>query len=982
MASILDQYEYAQTAVSSPASRTIQEPLGPGFIDARFDNVEIPIFSKKKINFKPDDSITHLTVSNNFLVMAMANGIIMRLDLEHPDEPERVEIFKAGEEKIYKIFLDPTGRHLIISLVSTENLYLSRNSKKAKPIGRLKGHHIDSVGWNWQNASETTTGAILLGSNKGLIFETELSANDDSRFWQGNLDQYLRQLFSLSRDQGDIEPVTGLEFDRMPSDSMTEYQYYILATTPRRLYQFIGSVSKSSEPPMFQHLFQQYEAEKVQFQELPGDFGHSELKLYFPKFRDPAKIFAWMAGPGVYYGTIDTSGKLGAYQVTTNQMLMRYPKDPETKSAYPCAMVLTEFHTLLLFPDRLKAFCMLNEQQIYEDFFPDRFGKLLGLCRDPLKGSIWVYTSQNVFKYKVTAESRDVWQMYLDKGEFELAKEYCRDNLVHLDKVFSKQAETLFSEEKYLESAEMYAQTQNSFEEVALKFIRLDNKDALRKFLHKKLDSLRVQDKTQMTMLVTWLIEIYLNQLGELKEQQLESSPRYQKLQMEFQSFLKLTRIKECVSHNKNVVYDLIASHGDVEDLVFFAALMQDYEKVISHHIQYDNYKAALGLLEKQTDVELFYKFSPLLIQYTPVETVSAWIKQGSKLEAKRLIPALVQYEHEKYREQGNEVIKYLEFCVNVLRNHDQAIHNYLLSLYAKLQPQKLIGYLEDQDKELEKNGLCYDLKFALRLCSEHGLKRECVHIYSLMGLYEEAVDLALQVDVELAKNEACKLDEDDVELRKKLWLKIARHVVEDEKDVKRAMEFLHECDLLKIEDILPFFPDFVTIDHFKDAIITSLQAYNSHIDTLKEEMDEATGSAEEIRKEIHGFRNKFAQVKAQDKCTTCGFPLMSRAFYLFPCQHKFHSDCLIAEVLPNLTSKIRSRVEELQRKLAERDESRHSSVIGRPEITTSSKLDVKAELDDLVASECIYCGQFMIMSIDKPFINVEDDEELLQGWQ
>ena len=33
---------------------------------------------------------------------------------------------------------------------------------------------------------------------------------------------------------------------------------------------------------------------------------------------------------------------------------------------------------------------------------------------------------------------------------------------------------------------------------------------------------------------------------------------------------------------------------------------------------------------------------------------------------------------------------------------------------------------------------------------------------------------------------------------------------------MKGAMEFLHDCDLLKIEDILPFFPDFVTIDHFK----------------------------------------------------------------------------------------------------------------------------------------------------------------------
>lgn len=32
----------------------------------------------------------------------------------------------------------------------------------------LQGHHIDSVGWNWQNANESTTGAILLGTSKGI----------------------------------------------------------------------------------------------------------------------------------------------------------------------------------------------------------------------------------------------------------------------------------------------------------------------------------------------------------------------------------------------------------------------------------------------------------------------------------------------------------------------------------------------------------------------------------------------------------------------------------------------------------------------------------------------------------------------------------------------------------------------------------------------------------------------------------------------
>ena len=41
---------------------------------------------------------------------------------------------------------------------------------------------------------------------------------------------------------------------------------------------------------------------------------------------------------------------------------------------------------------------------------------------------------------------------------------------------------------------------------------------------------------------------------------------------------------------------------------------------------------------------------------------------------------------------------------------------------------------------------ISYDVKYALRLCAEFGHKRACVHIYSLMGLYEEAVDMALQV--------------------------------------------------------------------------------------------------------------------------------------------------------------------------------------------------------------------------------------------
>lgn len=37
---------------------------------------------------RPPDPITHLTVCNNFLVMAMSSNILLRLDLEHPDQPD------------------------------------------------------------------------------------------------------------------------------------------------------------------------------------------------------------------------------------------------------------------------------------------------------------------------------------------------------------------------------------------------------------------------------------------------------------------------------------------------------------------------------------------------------------------------------------------------------------------------------------------------------------------------------------------------------------------------------------------------------------------------------------------------------------------------------------------------------------------------------------------------------------------------------
>lgn len=40
--------------------------------------------------------------------------------------------------------------------------------------------------------------------------------------------------------------------------------------------------------------------------------------------------------------------------------------------------------------------------------------------------------------------------MYVEKGEFELAKQYCKDNPAHVDQVLIKQAEMYFNNKQYV----------------------------------------------------------------------------------------------------------------------------------------------------------------------------------------------------------------------------------------------------------------------------------------------------------------------------------------------------------------------------------------------------------------------------------------------------------------------------------------------------------------------------------------------------
>lgn len=47
-----------------------------------------------------------------------------------------------------------------------------------------------------------------------------------------------------------------------------------------------------------------------------------------------------------------------------------------------------------------------------------------------------------------------------------------------------------------------------------------------------------------------------------------------------------------------------------------------------------------------------------------------------------------------------------------------------------------------------------------------------------------------------------------------------------------------------------------------------------------------------------------------------------------------------------------------------------------------SAKDLVKSEIDNILASECLYCGENMIRNIDMPFIEDNEYEAVMRAWE
>ncbi|POW04223.1 hypothetical protein PSTT_10546 [Puccinia striiformis] len=863
---------------------------------------------------------------------------LVRIDLNQPSIVDQIPLLipallqPKNPASIYRIHCDPTGTHLLISLDSAINYYvsLSPNSINQQRLSSQQRRQT-------QNNTNLGPTIRLCAKLKGLLISSlqrsDLSITAAfSRIDRSTVDRYLKPLYTLpnSTDDPIITGIWSQVWYQHNSQNRIIKRALAIIVTSTRLFQFVDQLNitknnsreDDSNDEILERLFGSYQSSRVLPKSLElQSIENSELHLYKPSSSSAPTHLSWSTGAGIYSGEIVYGNQEAGDGVIGPSELIPFPSPNQHRSSSdfaPYRFCPTQFHFLLLFPDRVQIICRLDAQIVHEeilDLKPDE--KIRSITMDYVEQTYWIYSQDSIFELIIKNESKDIWKVYLNRKDYEKALSYVEMS-IDRDRILCNQADHYLQTSKFISAAQIYAQCSKPFEEVVLGFIDRGERDALRYYLISRLERLKRQDLTQRMMLATWLTEIYLAKINELEDLADAQDPaaadqaanivaEQQLIEDELQQFLRTYK----ADLDQRTTFDLITSHGRKDVMIYYANLVGDHQRIIRHYILEEDWKKAIDSLNRQTDLELYYKFAPVLVSHEARLATTAFMRQP-KLDVKRLIPALIptrssssKRRNSSTNENNSEiVIEYLKFVISRLNNSDAPVHNALLTLYATQEQAdegSLLRFLGTTPDNPLTGKPYYDLDYGLRICKLNKKLQSCGLIYSKMGLYESSVDLALQTgDLELAKINAEKADDNnDRLLRKKLWLKIARYVVDHDHDIKTVMDFIESTDLLKIEDILPFFPDFVVIDEFKESICNSLESYSNHIKVLKDDMDQSNLTTKLIKEDLSKLSSSF------------------------------HADCLIKEVMKNMTPSQLRRILTLQNKLSSNPSSTMDNRIG-----------------------------------------------------
>ena len=697
------------------------------------------------------------------------------------DELEISKATQTFDAKIRRMFVDPAGLHVLLLVqqgLTTEVMYIDQSFTKPRLIQKLKRVGVTSVAWN-PVATQRGLWDVLIGTDRGEVYLLTLIEKKE----------VVEVLGSVHGSQSPIAGMAHLAVGRLKVGGGSRLAI-LLCGTHLYLYSSAGTKIKNA----FIDDTGQLRAPKMF--DLPIEQGAAQLQLYRPSeitadgfLVDPTD-FAVLSTSGIYYGKLDLSTEVeDPLDHLISHKLLPSALFNGGSQERPISLALTQHHLVLLYPSKIQFINKVSKkivQQILIDTFASPMrGDValpLGLCRDVLEGQLLVLAGDDVYEIDCSREDNDMWKVFLEKGDYHAALPYCRTPMQR-NTAYLQQAERLLKDGQVTEAATLFGKCTSkrpSFEEVTMRLMQVGESTALKAFLAAKLSTLGRDDRIQMTMVSTWMLELLLDIANKAALSDIDNNTRSDETFEEADEEVSLFLIKHVKDLDPKTTISLLEGYGRDKDLITFARARGDHEAELELLVKRGQAERVLELLRKPSvSRELVYKYASSLVALAPSQTIFSWMNASPPLEPLKLLPALLQYaEPTSLHAARVEAIRFLKFCIEVRGVTDPALHDFNVAVLSvdDENEENLLDYIETS--RYPTGDPMYDPVRALRLCQSRGRKKATVYLLAEVSMWLDAVQMALDIDKNLAVEIARRYSGEEGHIRKEIWLAIVKSLI------------------------------------------------------------------------------------------------------------------------------------------------------------------------------------------------------------
>ena len=473
----------------SASQRTIV-PEDGGFFTTGLGRGDLPMFRVEQVQLNlgtaAGTTVVDLCVQNDVLILALSGARLIKINLANPTEPVDLDLGTNHPKTrtIYKAFLDPGGSHLIVTTYQGDNFYFSDASTKPRLMNRAKGHVIESLAWS-PSVTPQSTNEVLVATRGGLVFETAIDAIED---WSSRGEErYWKQVWQFGK-----MPITGLLF--MSREQQREG--ILLGCTARELFSFKMKLARHPSSSS---------------SSTAGQFEHKKL-LEFSNGRPNSSLvasashhFGYISGDGILHGSPEDLGDLS---------LISYEKFAQNvKDDVPMHLLVTPYHCLVICGNTLYAINRFSERLVFVDQLPmSPHEHVSGLCADQRRSTYWIFTSTSIYEIVISDEDRDMWSFYLDRKDFDRAESSAKTD-GQRDAIRIAHGNFAIANGDSKRAAQVLAASSKAFEDVALMFDDIGQRESLLEYLLTKLRLISSTATMQRTMLAAWITELYMAML-------------------------------------------------------------------------------------------------------------------------------------------------------------------------------------------------------------------------------------------------------------------------------------------------------------------------------------------------------------------------------------------------------------------------------------------------------------------------------------